>query len=161
MFSLKKISRILIVLALSLLLATVALAQSTHKGGKLVVADPASNGSLDPFQASWHSWPMYAIYATLFSRDKDLNYVGFLADTWEASADGKTLTIHLIKNATFTDGTKVDGAAIKWNLDKYANKDTGSAQGADLIGLLTSTDVDASDPYTITLHLASSYAPLY
>ena len=162
MFSFKKISRILIVMALSLVLSTIALAQgTTHKGGKLVVADPQSNGSLDPFQASWHSWPMYAIYATLFARDKDLNYVGFLADTWEASTDGKTLTIHLIEDATFTDGTKVDGTAIKWNLDKYANKDTGSAQGADLIGLLTSTDVDATDPYKITLHLASSYAPLY
>src|SRR4051812_38009651 len=140
MFSLKKIARILVVLALSLLLATIAFAQdSTHKGGKMVVSDPQSNGSLDPFQASWHSWPMYAIYATLYTRDADLNYVGFLADTWEASEDGKTLTIHLIKDATFTDGTPVDGAAIKWNLDKYANQDTGSAQGADLIGLLLST----------------------
>jgi len=162
MVSRKKISRILIVLALSLLLSTLALAQgTTHKGGKLVVADPQSNDSLDPFKASWHSWPMYALYATLFMQDKDLNYDGFLADTWEASPDGKTLTIHLIKNATFTDGTKVDGAAIKWNLDKYATPNTGVTQGADLVGLLTSTDVDATDPYTITLHLASSYAPLY
>jgi len=47
----------------------------------------------------------------------------------------------------------------QWNLDKYANKDTGANQGADLIGLLTSTDV--VDDYTVKLNLASSYAPLF
>ncbi len=130
-------------------------------GGRFVVADAQSNVSLDPFVTAWHSWPHYAIFSTLFSRDENLDYVGYLADTWEVSEDGKTLTIHLIKNATFTDGTPVDGAAIKWNLEKYANPDTGAAQGADLIGLLTSVDVDPNDPYTVTLNLTSSYAPLF
>ena len=49
MFSRKKISRIMAVVLLSLLLSSVVLAQDTHKGGKLVVSDSASNGSLDPF----------------------------------------------------------------------------------------------------------------
>ena len=38
------------------------------KGGRLVVADARSNTSLDPFVSSWHSWPHYAIFPTLFAR---------------------------------------------------------------------------------------------
>ncbi|HVU11758.1 MAG TPA: ABC transporter substrate-binding protein [Phototrophicaceae bacterium] len=167
MFSRRK-SRNLGILLAALVLSTVlgafaqASTETAGKGGKMVVADPASNGSLDPFVASWHDgWVMYAIYSTLFVQDKDLNYQGFLADTWEAAPDGKSLTIHLIHNAKFTDGTPVDGAAVKWNLDKYADKDTGATAGADLVGLLTSTTVDPNDPYTITLNLNADYAPLY
>ncbi len=163
MVSRKKLTRItlgiLLTLALLTVLGGVSAQGGTHPGGRLVVADGASNTSLDPFVTSWHSWPHYAIYATLFMQDANLNYVGFLADTWEVGADGKSLTIHLIKDATFTDGTPVDAEAIKWNLDKYSNPDTGASQGADLVGLLEETTVD--DPYTVTLHLNSPYAPLF
>ena len=76
------------------------------KGGRLVVADANSNTSLDPFVSSWHSWPHYAIYPTLFSRAEDMSYIGFLADTWEVSEDSKALTINLIDFATFTDGSQ-------------------------------------------------------
>ena len=65
-----------------------------------------------------------------------MSYIGFLADTWEVSEDSKSLTINLIENASFTDGTPIDSEAIKWNLDKYRNPETGASQGADLIGLL-------------------------
>jgi peptide/nickel transport system substrate-binding protein len=155
----KKLSRVLILLVVAALMSTAfGVSAQGGKGGRLIVNDPNSNTSLDPFVTAWHSWPHYAIFSTLFARGADLSYGGFLADTWEASPDGLTLTIHLIKNATFTDGTPVDARAIKYNLDKYANKDTGSAQGADLIGLLTSTDV--IDDYTVKLNLATPYAPL-
>ncbi|MFN8528843.1 MAG: ABC transporter substrate-binding protein [Anaerolineae bacterium] len=147
----------LLVFALSGVITTSA--QDLPQGGRLVVADGASNVSLDPFVTAWHSWPHYAIFSTLFVRDENLDYVGFLADTWEVAEDGMSLTIHLIQNATFTDGTPVNAEAIKWNLDKYANPDTGASQGADLIGLLVSTDV--IDEYTVQLNLNASFAPLF
>ena len=83
------------------------------KGGRLVVADANSNTSFDPFVSSWHSWPHYALYPTLFSRALDMSYVGYLADTWEVSEDSKSLTIHLIEGATFTDGSPIDAEALK------------------------------------------------
>ncbi len=167
MFSRKRFTRIFVFMLITVLLTQVFLVSAqddvdrSTRGGRFVVADANSNVSLDPFVTAWHSWAHYAIFATLFSRDENFNYIGYLADTWEVGADGTALTIHLIKDAMFTDGTPVDGAAIKWNLERYANPDTGAAQGADLIGLLTGVDVDATDPYTITLNLASSYAPLF
>lgn len=162
MFSRRKSIRfatgILIILSLVAVFGVSAQTE-TGRGGRMVVSDAESNVPLDPFQSSWHSWPHYAIFATLFTRDASLNYVGFLADTWEIGEDGKSLTIHLIQNATFTDGTPVNAEAIKWNLDKYSNPETGASLGADLIGLLDETTVD--DEYTVTLHLNSSYAPLF
>ncbi len=161
MLSRKQISRIISIFLLTVLLSTVfgISAQESGKGGRLVVNDAASNTSLDPFVSSWHSWPHYALYSTLFARAADLSYIGFLADTWEVAEDGQALTIHLIESAVFTDGTPVNAEAIKWNLDKYSNAETGASQGADLVGLLTETTVD--DEFTVTLHLTSSYAPLF
>jgi len=162
MFSRKKVSFVVLTTLMALMLSTVfaAVAQDDDgRGGRLVVADANSNTSLDPFVSSWHAWPHYAIFSTLFSRDADLNYVGFLADTWEASEDGLSLTIHLIENATFTDGTPVNAEAIKYNLDKYRNAETGASQGADLVGLLE--EVEVVDEYTVTLRMNSSYAPLF
>lgn len=164
MFSHKRMLQIITAMLLSILLVgTIGVSAQDEdgdgRGGRLIVSDASSNTSLDPFVTSWHSWPHYAIYATLFSRDENLDYVGFLADTWEVSEDGTEMTINLIENATFTDGTPVDAEAIKWNLEKYANPDTGASQGADLVGLLEEAEVTA--PYTVVLHLASAYAPLF
>ena len=158
-------SRVFVFTLVMILLAALGGAAMTQddmyagKGGRLVIADANSNTSLDPFVSSWHSWPHYAIFPTLFARNTDLSYVGFLADTWEVSEDSKSLTINLIDYATFTDGTPIDAAAIKWNLDKYANPDTGASQGADLIGLLE--EVVINSDYSFTMHMNSPYAPLF
>ena len=153
---------LLLLVVVLVLLSGVAIAQDdifAGKGGRLVVADANSNTSLDPFISSWHSWPHYAIYPTLFSRAEDMSYVGFLADSWSVSEDSKSLTINLIDGASFTDGTPIDAAAIKWNLDRYSNPETGASQGADLIGLLE--EVELNDDYSFTMHLSSPYAPLF
>ena len=160
-----KMSRLAVfalVMIVAVLFGGVVVAQDdmmAGKGGRLVVADANSNTSLDPFISSWHSWPHYAIYPTLFSRAEDMSYIGFLADSWEVSEDSKSLTINLIEGASFTDGTPIDAAAIKWNLDKYRNPETGASQGADLIGLLE--DVELNGDHSFTMHLSSPYAPLF
>ena len=69
------------------------------------------------------------------------------------------MTINLIDNATFTDGTPIDAAAIKWNLDRYANPETGASQGRDLITLLDNVEINSD--YSFTMHLNSPYAPLF
>lgn len=74
---------LLLLMAVLVVLGGAALAQDdimAGKGGRLVVADANSNTSFDPFVSSWHSWPHYAMYPTLFSRALDMSYVGYLAD---------------------------------------------------------------------------------
>jgi peptide/nickel transport system substrate-binding protein len=163
MFSRKGIRLIALIVLVALLAVSFAVnAQDEDgdgRGGRLVVADAGSNTPLDPFVSSWHAWPHYALFSTLFMRDENLEYVGFLADTWEIGEGGTTLTINLIDYATFTDGTPIDAEAIAWNLRKYSNPETGASQGADLVGLLE--EVEVLSDYSLTLHLASAYAPLF
>lgn len=133
-------------------------AQEAGKGGRLVFADADSNTSLDPFVTPWHSTPHFAVFATLFSQAENLEYVGFLADTWEVDPSGQALTVNLIDFAMFTDGTPVNAEAIKWNLERQADPEVGSPGGADLVGLLT--DVEVLDEYSFTIHLERPFAPL-
>lgn len=44
-----------------------------------------------------------------------------LAESWETSADGLTLTFKLKPNATFQDGSKVTAADVKWSFDRAVN----------------------------------------
>ena len=41
-----------------------------------------------------------------------------LAESWEASDDGKTYVFHLRKDATFHDGTPVTAKDVKWSFDR-------------------------------------------
>src|ERR1700722_4365435 len=43
-----------------------------------------------------------------------------LAESWEASEDGKTYIFHLRKDATFHDGTPVTAKDVKWSFDRGA-----------------------------------------
>jgi ABC-type transport system substrate-binding protein len=51
--------------------------------------------------------------------DQDAKLVPFLADSWEADAASKTITIKLKKGIKFTDGTDFNAAAVQWNLEQY------------------------------------------
>ena len=129
------------------------------KGGRLVVADANSNTSFDPFVSSWHSWPHYAIYPTLFSRAEDMSFIGYLADSWEVSEDSKSLTINLIDFATFTDGTPIDAEALKWNLEKYADPESTASTGRELIELLDNIEINGD--YSFTMNMNKPHAPLF
>ena len=152
------IAAVLIILAVAVLTPSVS-AQDLKKGGTFVIADALSNVELDPFITSWHSWPHYALFSTLLWKDKDLNYIGYLANSWKASEDGKTLSMTLVKNAKFSDGTPVNAAAIKWNLMHWADKTVAAPAGADLVDLLQ--EVVVKDDYSFDMKLASPFAPIY
>jgi ABC-type transport system substrate-binding protein len=72
-----------------------------------------------------------------------------LATAWEFSADGRTLTMHLRTDATFHDGTKVDGEAVKVSLERGKTMQ-GSTAATVLAPIETIT---APDPATVVLAL--------
>ena len=157
MFDSRKLLLIMMTIVM-LILSTGVMAQEDGKGGRLVINDPDSNVSLDPFISSWHSTPHNAIFAELFQQAENLEYVGYLADTWEVDPSGQGLEVTLIDYATFTDGTPVNAEAIKWNLERYADPEVGAPGGADLVGLLT--EVEVTGEYSFTIRLERPFAPL-
>lgn len=70
----------------------------------------------------------------------------WLAESWEADANAKTITFKLKKGIKFHDGTDFNAKAVQWNLDQYVQAKRGELKA------LQSTEI--IDDYTIKLNLA-------
>ena len=68
-----------------------------------------------------------------------------------------TFTLHA--GVKFTDGTPMDAAAVKWNLDRYRDKKVASPPSDVFNGLVT--DVSTPDNLTVVLTLAHPSAILF
>src|SRR5437588_5272739 len=99
---------------------------------------------------------MYAIYDSLVRVDAKGNLIPWLAEKWDTSADGKTVTFNLRKDVTFHDGTKLDADLVKWNIDRYRTTKE-SRRTADLAAV---DSVKVADPSTVKFTLKSAFAPL-
>jgi peptide/nickel transport system substrate-binding protein len=91
----------------------------------------------------------YEIYDRLTKIDDSLEVQPMLAESWEFSEDGTTLTFHLRDDAKFTDGSKIDAAAVKANIDR-ARLMPFSTQRTSLSAV---SAVDVVDPTTVKLTL--------
>src|SRR5688572_15275760 len=107
-------NRFLAVAAVLSLAPSLALAANIRigLGGDPDVLDPAIGGSfLDR-----------VVFAGLCDKlvdiDQNLNYVPQLATEWAWSEDALTLTMKLRRDVTFHDGEKMDGAAVKANIER-------------------------------------------
>jgi peptide/nickel transport system substrate-binding protein len=92
----------------------------------------------------------------LFDLDEKLAIVPQLATSYEWSADNKSLVIKLRSGVTFHDGEKMDAAAVKYNLERHKNMKGSNRRGE----LAVVSSVDAVDPSTVRINLASPFAPL-
>src|SRR5438046_3425213 len=97
-----------------------------------------------------------AMYDSLVRVTPKGNIIPWLAETWETSADGKTVTFHLRQGVKYHDGTAFDSDSVKWNIDRYTQT-KGSLRTADLGSVDNVQVVDAS---TVKFNLKSAFAPL-
>jgi peptide/nickel transport system substrate-binding protein len=75
----------------------------------------------------------------------DGKYQPGLALSWNASADGKTITFKLRQGVTFHDGTPINAQAVKANIDELIPPKANVLSGI--------TSVEVVDPYTVKLNL--------
>ncbi|MBI2131919.1 MAG: hypothetical protein HYT99_03730, partial [Candidatus Tectomicrobia bacterium] len=103
-------------LALALGLATGA--QAAKRGGTLRVAMEGEAPDLDAVKIGF---PLKVYRETLGSGltivNENFEIVGDLAKNWEVSEDGREITFKLHPGGTYHDGTPLDAASVKWNLD--------------------------------------------
>jgi peptide/nickel transport system substrate-binding protein len=130
------------------------------KGGTLTIVDNVDYATLDPFTLTWTN-PAYGLmYDFLVVYKPD--YSGFapnVADSWKFGADNKSVTFTLRPGVKFTDGTPMDAAAVKWNIDRYRDKKIASPASDVLGGLVT--DVSTPDDHTVVLTLSQPSAILF
>ncbi|MFT8243575.1 ABC transporter substrate-binding protein [Roseomonas sp. BN140053] len=140
----------LVLLAASL--AGPALAQTLRVG---IASDP---NVLDPAQST--AYVERVVFTALCDRlvdvGPDLNFRPELATAWEWSDEGRTLTLRLREDGRFHDGTVLDAAAVKVNLDRYRTA-RESRRRSELAPV---TAVEAPDARTVVIRLSEPYAPL-
>lgn len=105
--------------ATAALLATSAVADEPKQGGTLTMAIQQTPRHLNPAVQSGTATgqPGTQLFASLLRYDEGWEPQPYLAETWEVSADGLSVTINLVKGATFHDGAPITSEDVAFSID--------------------------------------------
>jgi len=128
-------------------------------GGSLTIAynepptlDPRVSGATDWWRAG------YALFDPLIYQEAGtLKLVPGLAQSWQASDDGKSYTFKLRQDVKFHDGTPFNADAVKYTFDSIMDPALKSLTAIGYLGPYQSTDV--VDPFTVKVNFKEPYAP--
>lgn len=152
---------ILAALVLPLAACTAAPGQADGPRDTLVYATgDAEPDCLDPHVGGNYPQALLAtqVLESLVSLDKDGNIVPWLATAWTTSEDGLSWDFTLDPKAKFSDGTAVDAAAIKANIEHLQNPGTGSSTG--YLAVQQIAEVEVVSPDVARFHLTRPDAAL-
>lgn len=133
--------------------------EAASEGGDLVIGVTSDPDTLFPWKATQFQAVnvVELLYGTLTEFDADLAVVPGLAEAWEVSQDGLTLTLTLREGVTFTDGSAFDSEDVKASLEAIQLEETGAVAASSLASV---TGIDAPDPSTVVLSLSGPDAAL-
>src|SRR5215203_5500857 len=130
--------------------------QSNTPPGTLYVALEAEPPELDPNLSS--AYVDRQVMASLYDKLVDINQQGeivpMLAKSYDVSDDSKVYTFHLREGVKFHDGTPFNAEAVKFNLDRYQEKDSVRSTEVEPI-----ESVEVVDPMTVRVTLSEPFAP--
>ncbi len=96
------------------------------------------------------------IFNKLLKYDKKLDIEGELAESWQVSADQKTITFKLKPNLKWADGKPLTSADVLWTWQAVTDEKTGSPYAADFQLV---KKAEAPDPLTFSITYEQAYAP--
>ncbi len=158
-----------VAVAISLLLAGCGGSQSSGttnksatpvKGGTLTLALSAGWDVLDPAATAFtfSRQIMEFIYDPLLARDpKTSKIVPGLAQSFDVSSDGTTITLKIRPNVKFQDGTVCDANAVAFSLNRIQDPALKSPMAATISGPVQS--IKATDASTVVITLKKPFAP--
>jgi peptide/nickel transport system substrate-binding protein len=104
--------------AASIAVTALAAAPVFAEGGSLIIASSQVprhlNGAVQSGIAT--AVPSTQIFASPLRYDENWQPQPYLAESWETSADGKSVTLNLAKNATFHDGKPVTSEDVAFSI---------------------------------------------
>ncbi|MBV8776896.1 MAG: ABC transporter substrate-binding protein [Alphaproteobacteria bacterium] len=112
--------------------------------------DPAQGGSFVGREV------FAAMCDKLIDLAPDMRFVPQLATEWSWAPDNTALTLKLRDGVVFHDGTGLDAAAVKTNLDRYRTAPESRRKGE----VKPIANVAVVDPLTVRIELTQPYAPL-
>lgn len=132
---------------------------SPKSGGTLIAARAADMTGLDPHkQTAFSSFRVLEhIYEPLLNLDKDMNVVPNLAQSWEWSDDGLTLTMTLQEGVVFHNGTPMTSEDVKATYERILNEETAAAARSFFSSIAS---VEAPDAATVVFTLSTPNAAL-
>ncbi|WP_114559378.1 ABC transporter substrate-binding protein [Desertihabitans aurantiacus] len=127
--------------------------------GALVVGVTSDPDTLLPWTATQFQAVnvLQNVYGTLTEFDSDLEVVPGLAESWETSEDGTTLTLTLREGVTFHDGSTFDSEDVVHSLEAIQAEETAAVARTSLASV---TGITAVDPSTVELSLSTPDAGL-
>jgi peptide/nickel transport system substrate-binding protein len=146
-----------VVAAAAVLLAACSGSGGSPSGGAapsgLVVGATSDPDTLFPWKATQFQavHVLEQLYGTLTELDADLEVVPGLAESWQVSDDGRTITMALRQGVTFADGSAFDSTDVRASLDRIRDEATGAVAAASLASV---SAVEAPDPNTVVLTLS-------
>ena len=125
-------------------------------GGTLTVALVADPRTLDPHLTGSLQGraTTQAIHDTLLDIDANGRLAPGLVESWEWK-DDRTVVLTTRSGVKFHDGTEFDAEAVRYNLERIRNPDTGSIRGGEISALDT---IEVLDAKTVRLRLKQPFA---
>jgi peptide/nickel transport system substrate-binding protein len=123
-------------------------------GGTLREGYDLDFSKLDPVNTDWYDPPFHALYDSLMIDAPDGTLQPNLAESWEVSEDGKSVTFVLREGALFHTGRPVTAAAVKEVYEAVMDP----ANASPLASLFTPVEsIEATDERTLVLGMAHPY----
>jgi peptide/nickel transport system substrate-binding protein len=140
------------VLVAALAVAGPAGAQNDRRGGKLIWAMGAEPATLAAYLTVSPAAAQIGakIYDGLLDYDADRQPVAALAERWETSRDGRTITFELRRDVVFHDGKPFTSADVQFSIIDVLRKH--HPRGATVFQHVTA--VETPDPHTAVLRLS-------
>jgi peptide/nickel transport system substrate-binding protein len=148
---------LMVLLAVALLASSSALAAEPKRGGALRVSYGNEIANLDFHTAPGYEmmWVAMNVGCSLTNITPDGKFVGDAAESWTVAPDGLLYTFKLRKNVLFHDGTPVDAAAVKFNIERMMDPATKSGMRPFYEPVHS---VEVLDPQTVQIRLKHPYA---
>ncbi len=127
-------------------------------GDSLVEGSIGEPSTLIPILASDSASHSVAslIYNGLLKYDKNLNLIGDLAERWEVSRDGLTITFFLRKGVKWHDGHEFTAHDVLYTYKTIINPKTPTAYAEDFLQVKKAEELDR---YTFRVVYAKPFAP--
>ena len=134
----------------------------TEPSGTLIVGITEASGNFNPlyYSSAYDGYVVDMVFEGLIKRNFDGEYEGSLAESWEYSEDGKSITFKMRQDAVFSDGTPLTAEDVAFTYQILADPSYTGRNGStvkDMLGYdeyyAGETDVfqgvEVVDPYTV------------
>ncbi|WP_425037696.1 ABC transporter substrate-binding protein [Primorskyibacter sp. S187A] len=142
--------------AMAALVATSAAADEPKRGGTLTMALQQTPRHLNPAVQSGTATgqPGTQLFASLLRYDEGWEPQPYLAEAWEVSEDGLSVTIDLVDGAVFHDGTPITSEDVAFSIDTVKANHPFKSMFAPV------ESVETPDPNTAIIKLSQPHPAL-